>query len=1156
MNDLRISGAVSDPRSESDIRLSYANLNKIIAASNDINSTQAQFYSSDGGSTWNQTTLAFVTGDAQHADPAVDWTSDGTAWAITIGVASGVTNKLRCYKSTDGGQTWTFDSTASGTQTAVDREVMWVDHSPTSPFKDQIYVIWHNGAPGFVARRTAGTSGTWQTPVQVTGAKTTGTAIGGDIKTNSFGDVFAFWPDNGGSNTIFVAKSTDGGKTYGALGATPVAVGSIFASTRIINVPADAGRGARVYVSGGAYRTASKDLVYSLWTDLSGATGCTSGSGPGTSVSSTCKSRIWFARSTNGGANWSTPSMLNNQASLNDQFHGRLCVDESNGNLMAIYYDTVADPARIKTDVWMQSSTDDGQTWSAVTKVTTAQTDETSAGADSGNQYGDYIGLTGYGNQFFGSWTDRRTGGVEEIWTAPLRIIAKQCVFVVERSTFGQDEIDARRAAGSAVIPDAFRVVVDGFGAAQIGVTGPNSVLSVASPTSGITITCTGNTSDSGNYGPQLQRFTFHYNIDFGPNDTAFGFATTTKLLTFNAAIASVSGSAQIELIKQPNPFILHGDPPWLSVDLRVFVVHAGETKFGVTMGDDATAAPRFIQQVMANLTAGKGTAGGEAFNNLPTDESAKLFIYTYDQNYEDKRVFNFALARVRYIGLIGATNVRVFFRLFQAQTTSAAFDPSATYRRAASNPSGQPIALAGIQGGEYVTVPCFATERIDPLTKSMDQQTDDFNRQDFVATGGSEVDRYFGCWLDFNQPIKPDGQSPNILLPLHVPASNVDGPFIDPNIPLMDIQQAMIRNLHQCLIAEIAFDPVAIPNGKDPSNWDKLAQRNLAWSDIGSAQAVTTFEVRPTPSGLPVGQTPDELMIDWGNTPTGSTAQIYLPAVRAADVLEMAHRLYGLHRLVRIDDHTLGCRTGGITYVPIPPRALDSNYAGLLSLDPSTSVRKGDVFHVVVRQLTNAHGIVDPPPPPPPHIAIAHGAATDGRAEIEWRRVLGAFQLTVPVKNKAALLSTEERQLSVLRWIGEAIPHHNRWYPVFRRYLEAIASRVKVFGGDPTQILPSPTGEGKRKHRRHEECEEPRTFTGKIGGLVFDRFGDFEGFLLDTEDGERKFFSREKEIEQLAERVWRERLRITVFSRHQEPHRPLSIIVREPPAPLCAEEK
>jgi hypothetical protein len=34
--------------------------------------------------------------------------------------------------------------------------------------------------------------------------------------------------------------------------------------------------------------------------------------------------------------------------------------------------------------------------------------------------------------------------------------------------------------------------------------------------------------------------------------------------------------------------------------------------------------------------------------------------------------------------------------------------------------------------------------------------------------------------------------------------------------------------------------------------------------------------------------------------------------------------------------------------------------------------------------------------------------------AELEWRHVLGAFQLTVPVRTKEVLLVREERELSV----------------------------------------------------------------------------------------------------------------------------------------------
>jgi hypothetical protein len=206
----------------------------------------------------------------------------------------------------------------------------------------------------------------------------------------------------------------------------PVTIATVFASQRQISIPADTTpkRMARVYVSGGARKTASKDLVYAVWTDLSGESGCTSGLGPGSNVSSSCKSRIWFARSTDGGATWSAPTMINNQSGKNDQFHSRLCVDETDGRLVVIYYDTLGDPGRLKTDIWMQHSDNDGVTWSPAVKVTSAQTDETVSGA-LWFGYGDYLGLSGYAGTFFPSWTDRRSGGAEEIWTAPIVLVPK-----------------------------------------------------------------------------------------------------------------------------------------------------------------------------------------------------------------------------------------------------------------------------------------------------------------------------------------------------------------------------------------------------------------------------------------------------------------------------------------------------------------------------------------------------------------------------------------------------------------------------------------------------------------------------------------------------------------------------------------------------------
>ncbi len=267
--DERISGAQPDPRSESSISVNPLDASKIIAASNNIggNGAQAQYYSTDGGVTWGQTTLSLTLGDGFQSDPTADWTSDGTAWSVTIGIDAFVfVLQLRAYKSTDHGATWTFDTTLSGNQGLTDKEMLWGDHSNSSPYKDNLYVIWHNDAPVYIGRRAGGS---WQTPVLVSGAETTGTGIGGDVKTNRAGVVFGTWPDTG-SQAIWTVRSTDGGASF----SPAVKVASTFGSFEI-GIPADDSRQVLIYASTGAYQDLSHNAVYVTWTDLSGETGCT-----------------------------------------------------------------------------------------------------------------------------------------------------------------------------------------------------------------------------------------------------------------------------------------------------------------------------------------------------------------------------------------------------------------------------------------------------------------------------------------------------------------------------------------------------------------------------------------------------------------------------------------------------------------------------------------------------------------------------------------------------------------------------------------------------------------------------------------------------------------------------------------------------------------
>ncbi len=85
----------------------------------------------------------------------------------------------------------------------------------------------------------------------------------------------------------------------------------------------------------------------------------------------------------------------------------------------------------------------------------------------------------------------------------------------------------------------------------------------------------------------------------------------------------------------------------------------------------------------------------------------------------------------------------------------------------------------------------------------------------------------------------------------------------------------------------------------------------------------------------------------------------------------------------------------------------------------------------------------------------------------------------------------------------------------------------------------------GEHEHHHHGEPDDRRGYTGKLTGLIYDRAGDFDGFLLDTDDGERAFDSREPGIEDVAGRAWAERILTTVYVDEAEPWRPVRIVLR-----------
>jgi hypothetical protein len=719
-------------------------------------------------------------------------------------------------------------------------------------------------------------------------------------------------------------------------------------------------------------------------------------------------------------------------------------------------------------------------------------------------------------------------------------VFAKNLRFILDRTEFGEAEVSATLTSASpGVIPSAFYVVVDGYSATDLGILAsdlypnPPGVAPVLSTSrSGMNMAATALLAEDVSLPPKTpQRFTWVCSANFDTNLSAFNSPPSLPIsVILKAEIQSVSDSATVELVAQADPYELDGPVSWLSTDLRVFQMATGDSLPGLSSitlqntGDPQTDAPTFIKAVIEGLNG--NSAPLNAFDQISTDEQVSEVTLDWDPSAP---VYNFGVARVRYQSNVPSSKVRVFFRLYQAATTSTAYEPQtyAAVSNSGASMSGL-IPVFGVDGtGNVVAIPCFADKRV-AAGSLLNTQTDDKNvllNGIQPAAGDGVSYAYFGCWLDINQ-------SMTNAVPLSPAPAESANPWKNGSQSVL----AAITGKHQCLIAEISDEADPVQDGETPASSDKLAQRNLVVvqsanpGNPASHRIPHTFDIRSTPK-LAAGAPVDELMIDWGNTPSGCSARVYLPSVGAAAVLDLAATMYPTHRLRQVDSSTLQCMTGGATWVPVPQGG--SNIAALLTVDLPAAVRKGQAFTIVVRQVTSDTGARQ----------LDRRSASAATAE---RRVLGTFQLTIPVSTEEALLEPEERLLSIMRWIEEGIPANDRWSPVVARYVAQIADRVEGFGGDPGQILPSPTGDGIPKRRHREPKPEKRiVFRGKIAGLVFDRFGDFEGFLLDSEHGERTFHSREREVEELVERAWRDRLRVTVPVDRNEPQRPLSIIIR-----------
>jgi hypothetical protein len=770
--------------------------------------------------------------------------------------------------------------------------------------------------------------------------------------------------------------------------------------------------------------------------------------------------------------------------------------------------------------------------------------------AVTGNPNDPFPGFTGILNHVYPSGSPASLTGTNPDNPFPIA----QVEFYAQKNTFGKDETQDIIDHQGGLVSSAFWVVIDGLSKQafqDLGVQwAPFTGALAALQGQGLQISPNpaGPEFQNGVHPKSPQRIRIPFDITLSqPIMTQFPGSGVSPPLDLSTSLtaggSTVSGSnatMEFELIAAGDPYFANIDPAqnnqaYLSQDLRVFgaapAIDNVPFPGGPTFATDSVAgAYTYIQALLSYLngtTAFTNPAGTDPFSLLPdqqgegqTDTSVAPFALKSGFPLAFVNNYNFAIARVRLRGSSGppgaASDVRVFFRVFASQSPDTDYDPNGTYASQpdAGNKPGTPLPGAG-----DTTVPFFATGNAGSET---DYQSNGANIHTLtIPQGQDDLWWYYGCFLNFYDP-----------------NNQVDGQQV----------QALLPGTHHCIVAQIAYDDAPIPSGVSPMSWDQLAQRNLQFTLIDNPGPATThrapqtFDIRPSKAiGTPGGNglPPDELMIDWGNVPKGSTASIYWPAVAAADVIHLARTWGGAAELSSSGAHTLTLKVeGGVSYVPIPESA-GQNFAGLLTVEVPPGIRTGQEFEVLVRRIATRFGKPVPPPPPPlqspPSRKLEKKRKPEALAVVErerlimWRYVVGSFVVRIPVSTGERMRNSEAMTLAIMKWRVAHLSPGSRWAPVLERYIKYCSARLDGIGGDSSQVPASLTWTPPLPGEEGDGHAHELVLCGKVAEVLFDCHGRFEGFVLDDCCRRRRVESRERAIADLVLRACRENLTVCV---------------------------
>jgi hypothetical protein len=395
-------------QSETNIAVDPNDAHRVFAVANDFlnlvndNSNLFAGFSADGGITWTSSARAGVLTPAAGADPLPAFGGDPRVVFDQFGnlyltALRRDHNVVVVLLSADGGKTFRLigefpsQGGASGAagedpeQAAVDQPSIAVGPGDL-PGTGSVWISYADVNADTVFAAGARVTGLGQVgDFQLIDLAHGQLGNFGNIAVGPAGQVVATWQNFGSDATkappdaILVSSNPDGLKA-GASFSPPVVLSPIPAVGFGYVIPPQATRNIAPDIrlawdkSGGPHN----GRLYLAYTDALAPTAAPN------------DTDIFERHSDDGGATWSEPVKVNDDAGGHSQFFASIAVDQSTGDFGVAWYDARNSATNTQVEVFAAVSIDSGQSVLGNVQVATALSSANAAGNNAGNDYGDY----------------------------------------------------------------------------------------------------------------------------------------------------------------------------------------------------------------------------------------------------------------------------------------------------------------------------------------------------------------------------------------------------------------------------------------------------------------------------------------------------------------------------------------------------------------------------------------------------------------------------------------------------------------------------------------------------------------------------------------------------------------------------------------------